>query len=170
MDTDSVNIRLATGEEFDAIWPLISEAVGAGDTYPFDPHMTKDEGRRVWMELPQATFVARHAGKILGTYYLKPNQPGLGGHVCNAGYIVAKAARGRGLGRALCRHSLVTARDLGYQAMQFNLVVASNTVALQLWQECGFAIVGRLPKAFRHQRLGLVDAFVMYQWLDAEDV
>jgi RimJ/RimL family protein N-acetyltransferase len=37
--------------------------------------------------------------------------------------------------------------------MQFNFVVSTNTAAVALWQKLGFAIVGTLPKAFRHQRL-----------------
>ena len=49
--------------------------------------------------------------------------------------------------------------------MQFNSVVASNTVAVVLWQKLGFAIVGTLPKAYRHARLGLVDCHVMFRSL-----
>ena len=33
----------------------------------------------------------------------------------------------------------------------------------------GFSIVGTLPKAFRHKRLGYVDAYVMYQLLQDPD-
>lgn len=169
VDTVSINIRPATFGEFDAIWPLIAEAVNAADTYPFDPRMNKDEAFTAWMETPHATYVAEADGEVLGTYYLKPNQPALGAHVCNAGYIVARAARGQGLGRAMCKHSLEAARVLGYQAMQYNLVVATNTVAVKLWQECGFSIIGLLPKAFRHRHLGLVDAYVMYQWIGEDE-
>ena len=52
-------------------------------------------------------------GRLAGTYLLKPNQPGLGSHVANCGYMVASWARGRGLGEALCRHSLDAARGPG---------------------------------------------------------
>lgn len=65
----------------------------------------------------------------------------------------------------MCRFSLEEARLLGFKAMQFNIVVSTNEVAVRLWQKCGFEIIGRLPKVFQHQSLGLVDAFVMYQWL-----
>ena len=50
--------------------------------------------------------------------------------------------------------------------MQFNFVVSTNTAAVALWQKLGFAIVGTLPKAFRHQSLGYVDAYVMHRFLD----
>ena len=49
--------------------------------------------------------------------------------------------------------------------MQFNLVVSSNERAVRLWQRLGFAIVGTLPGAFLHPRLGEVDAFVLFKRL-----
>jgi ribosomal protein S18 acetylase RimI-like enzyme len=56
---------------------------------------------------------------------------------------------------------------MGYLAMQFNLVVSSNEVAVRLWQKLGFRIIGTLPGAFRHSQLGFVDAYVMYKHLAA---
>lgn len=107
-------------------------------------------------------------GTILGTYVLKPNQPGLGSHVCNCGYVVAPAGRGRGIGAALCEHSQGAARALGFRSMQFNFVVSTNTGAVHLWQKMGFQIVGTLPGAFRHKDKvqGEVDAYVMFKRLD----
>jgi ribosomal protein S18 acetylase RimI-like enzyme len=67
--------------------------------------------------------------------------------------------------RAMCAHSLAQARARGFRAMQFNLVVSSNERAVALWQSFGFEIVGRLPAAFEHPRLGPVDAVVMYRML-----
>jgi len=49
--------------------------------------------------------------------------------------------------------------------MQFNFVISTNERAVRLWQACGFAIVGRLPGAFSHPRLGFVDALVMFRAL-----
>jgi ribosomal protein S18 acetylase RimI-like enzyme len=65
----------------------------------------------------------------------------------------------------MCEHSQEIARQLGYKAMQFNIVVSTNETAVNLWTKLGFDTVGRLPKAFRHRTLGYVDAFVMYKWL-----
>ena len=49
--------------------------------------------------------------------------------------------------------------------MQFNLVAASNERAVRPRQRMGFAVVGMLPKAFRHQCLGLIDALVVFKTL-----
>lgn len=156
-------IRPATDADWSAIWPVLKEAFATGDTYPFPPEIAEADARYAWMEVPQATYVAVEEGIILGTYYIKPNQPGLGAHICNAGYIVSKAARNRGLGRALCAHSLDEARRLGFRGIQFNLVVATNEGALRLWKRMGFTVVGTVPGAFDHRELGYVDAHILYQ-------
>ena len=164
-----VEIKLARDEQFEAIWSIIHEILKKGDTYPFAPGTTREEAFQIWMKNPVATYVAYYDGEMAGTYYIKPNQPGLGSHVCNAGYMVASRARGKGIGRAMCRHSLDEARKLGFSAMQYNLVVCTNRGAVKLWQDLGFKIIGKLPRAFHHSKEGLVDAFVMYQWLGEED-
>ena len=72
--------------------------------------------------------------------------------------------RGKGLGRLMCEHSLNVAREFGFKAMQYNFVVSTNQVAIELWKKCGFEIVGTLHNAFIHPGKGFVDAYVMYQW------
>jgi len=158
-------IRDAVPGDFERLWPIVRDIAAAGETYAYPLDLGKDEARRLWMEAPRRTCVAEEDGRILGGYYLKTNQAGPGAHVCNCGYVVAPGARGRGLATAMCEHSQALARSLGYRAMQFNFVAASNEGAVRLWTKLGFATVGRLPRAFRHPRLGLVDALVMYKWL-----
>ena len=160
-----MQIREATTADFVQIWPIFGDIVAAGDTYGYATDTDQEQAEHLWMTLPVKTFVAEENGEILGTYYLKTNQAGPGQHVCNCGYMVSAAARGRGLATRMCEHSQDTARKLGYQAMQFNFVASSNSGAVRLWQKLGYDIVGRLPKAFNHPSLGMVDAFVMYKWL-----
>jgi|TARA_Y100001951_G_scaffold60255_1_gene47938 RimJ/RimL family protein N-acetyltransferase len=160
-----LRIRPLEAADFDQVWPIIRDVVQAQETYAFDPDMDRETAWKTWVELPRATFVVEQDGQILGTYYIKANAAGPGDHVCNCGYMTAAAARGKGVASAMCRHSLQVGRELGFSAMQFNSVVASNTVAVALWQKLGFAIVGTLPKAYRHARLGLVDCHVMFRSL-----
>ena len=100
-----------------------------------------------------------------GTYFLRANHEGGGAHVANCGYVTATWATGRGVARVMCAHSLEHAKALGFRAMQFNFVVSTNTAAVRAWERCGFAVVGRLPEAYRHRELGLVDALVMFRVL-----
>lgn len=162
---DTVRICRAHPGDFDAIWPILRDVIRAGDAYALDPAMPRDEARAYWMDNPRATFVAWQGGRAVGTYYIRTNQPGGGAHVCNCGYMVAAGARGRGIAARMCAHSQGQAREMGYLAMQFNFVVASNAGAVALWRRLGFVEVGRLPGAFAHPRGGLTDALVMHKWL-----
>jgi ribosomal protein S18 acetylase RimI-like enzyme len=161
-------IRPFQAADWAELWPILKATFESGDSYAFAPDSTEAEIRRAWIDLPQATYVAvSKEGHVVGTYTLKPNQPGLGGHVCNCGYVVAEAARGRGIAARMCEHSQAEARAAGFRAMQFNLVVSTNESAVRLWRRLGFEIVGALPGAFRHRVLGDVDAYVMFKTLAA---
>jgi ribosomal protein S18 acetylase RimI-like enzyme len=145
--------------------PASQAVVVAHETYAYDPALTREQALHLWLEYPLHTLIAEEDGVLLGSYYLKANAAGPGSHVSNCGYMVTPAARGRGVARLMCEHSQQLARDSGFQAMQFNSVVATNEVAVALWQKLGFEVVGRLPRAYRHAQLGLVDCLVMYKWL-----
>lgn len=161
-----LRIRPALPEDFHRLWPIFREIAAAGETYAYSRDTTREEAFHLWMEVPRKTYVIEQDGEIAGSYYLKTNYAGPGDHVCNCGYMVAATARGRGLATAMCGHSQEIARALGYKAMQFNFVATSNEGAVRLWSKLGFAIVGRVPNAFRHPSRGYVDALVMYKWLD----
>ena len=159
-------IRPARAADADALWHIFREVVAGGDTYVFDDDTPREFADAYWFGPGVSTWVAVDGERVLGVYKIVANQRGRGAHVANASYMVDAAARGRGLGEALGRHSLEQARALGYAAMQFNFVVSTNTGAVRLWQRLGFAIAGTLPGAFRHAQLGMVDAYVMYRLLD----
>ena len=159
-------IRLFENVDWASTWQVLEPVFRAGETYAFSPDISEAAARRVWIKSPLATFVVVNGSdKVLGTYFLKPNQPALGAHVCNCGYIVSTAARRRGIASAMCIHSQQEAVARGFSAMQYNLVVSTNEGAVRLWLKHGFHIVGTLPEAFNHPCLGLVDAYVMYKLL-----
>jgi ribosomal protein S18 acetylase RimI-like enzyme len=161
-----VSIRRFEPADWPQLWPLLRATFEAGDTYAYAPDSGEADIRRIWTEAPAATFVAcAPEGQLVGTYFIKANQPGLGSHVCNCGYVVAPAAQGRGIAAAMCEHSQREAVAMGFRAMQFNLVVSTNERAVRLWQRLGFAVVGTLPRAFHHRQLGYVDALVFYKEL-----
>jgi len=164
-----MTIRPAQESDVDAIWEIFHAVVASGDTYVFAPDMPREEAMAYWFRADTHTYVAENNGGIVGTYVVKPNQPALGSHVANAAFMVSPSARGLGVGKHMGEHCLEEARRLGFRAMQFNFVVSTNEPAVRLWQQLGFTIVGTLPGAFRHVRLGFVDAFVMFQTL-APDV
>lgn len=160
-------IRLFKPSDWPTLWPILHSIFSEGDTYTYPPDSSEDEVFAAWITAPGATFLAcDESGQVLGSYYIKPNQPGNASHVCNCGYVVSEKARGRGIASLMCEHSQVVAMDLGFLAMQFNFVVSTNRGAIRLWKKLGYDIVGTLPRAFRHPKHGLVDAHVMYKWLE----
>jgi L-amino acid N-acyltransferase YncA len=156
-------IRPGVEGDADAIWTILEPVVRAGETYAFPRDWNRVDAMAYWHSPGHDVFIAEDAGVVAGTYYLRANQRGGGAHVANCGYVTAAGATGRGIARAMCRHSLVLAQARGFRAMQFNFVVATNQRAVVLWTKLGFAIVGTLPAAFQHPKLGLVDVYVMYR-------
>jgi ribosomal protein S18 acetylase RimI-like enzyme len=165
VEIERLIIRPATRADEDDIWQLFHSIVVKGEEFAFDPHLSKEEGTHFWCRLPEATFVAEENGVFLGSYYLRPNHHGPGGHVCNAGYMVCEDARGKGVATQMCHHSEEEARRRGYRAMVFNVVVSANQPAVHLWKKLGFSIVGEIPDAFQHPREGLVSTYVMHKYL-----
>ncbi|ANM32110.1 acetyltransferase [Acidobacteria bacterium Mor1] len=167
-----MRIRAYEPRDWPGVWAVLEPVFRAGQTYAVPTDISEADAREMWVEQPRFVFVAEEPGEdpdreqgILGTYFIKTNQAGPGDHVCNCGYVVSERARGRGLASAMCVHSQAEARRAGYRGMQYNLVVATNTGAVRLWQKNGFDIVGTLPGAFRHPTEGFVDAHVMFKLL-----
>ncbi len=162
----NLTIEAAAIEDFPMIWEIFRLIVQSGDTVSFSPDTTIEEAKKYWMSDGMHTYKAVLDDKIVGTYVLKPNFPGLGSHVANGGYMVHPEYQGKKIGTQMTIHSLEEARRLGFKAMQYNLVVSTNIPAVKLYQKMGFKIVGTLPKAFNHMQLGYVDAYVMHRFLE----
>ena len=161
--TSVMEIREATDADWPLVWPVFEATVQAGETYAFDPDMPEDVARSIWMERPPGhTVVAVADGELLGTAKMGPNRGGRGAHVGTASFMVAPAARGRGVGRALATYVVDWHRREGYRAIQFNAVVETNTAAVALWRSLGFTIVGTVPEAFDHPEHGYVGLHVMH--------
>ena len=161
-----------TEDDWPQVWPFFDEIVRAGETYAYPPDLTSDQARELWtMRPPGQTVVLEDrlpgvGASILGSATMGPNRPGRGSHVGTASFMVASAARGRGVGRLLGDYVVRWHRDHGFRAIQFNAVVETNTAAVHLWQELGFRIVGTVPAAFDSATHGLVGLHVMHLALD----
>jgi L-amino acid N-acyltransferase YncA len=157
-------IRPATPGDWPAIWSILEPVFRAGETYSLPRDISEEAAKSFWQGSDRTVFVADDGG-VLGTAFVHPNQQGGGAHVANCAFATADAARGRGVARAMCAHSIDYCRSVGFKAIQFNFVVSTNEAAVHLWHSFGFDVLARLPKAFDHPRHGLVDALVMWKTL-----
>ena len=160
-----IEIRKYTEADKEQIWAIIKFVIAAGDSFTLSPDSKREEMLADWCSVEKQTYVAVSGDKFVATFYIKPNQPGLGSHVANGSYMVAPEARRTGIGRKIGEFSIAEAKRLGYHAMQFNFVVKSNEKAVRLWQSLGFEIIGEIPEAFRHIENGLTNALIMYRKL-----
>jgi len=161
--SSTLHIRKAKVSDWEAIWPFFYTIIQTGDTYVFPPDFTESEAKAYWFHVGTQCYVALWDNAVAGTYILKPNQIGLGSHISNGSYMVHPRFQGLGLGRAMGEHSIVEAKNLGFQAIQFNMVVSTNAVAVKLWESLGFQRIGIVPKGFKHLSLGYVDAYIMFR-------
>ncbi|WP_237771569.1 GNAT family N-acetyltransferase [Kribbella sp. ALI-6-A] len=166
--TTTIRVRDARAEDWPSILPFFREIVDAGETYAYDPALTDEQARDLWMSPSSAvnsrTSVAIDAeGTIVGSANMYPNRPGPGSHVASASFMVASSARGKGVGRTLCADMITWATEQGFRAIQFNAVVETNSAAVHLWQSLGFGIVGTVPEAFHHPTHGYVGLHVMHR-------
>jgi ribosomal protein S18 acetylase RimI-like enzyme len=161
----SLAIRKAASKDAKRIWAIIEPIIREGSTYVFASDSSETKMLDYWMAADKQTYVAEVEGEIVGTFYLKANQPDRGSHVVNAGYMVSPQAAGQGIGKAMAEFSFVEAKRLGFNAMQFNYVVKTNTVAVNLWKKLGFQVVGEIPEAFDHPVFGLTNVYVLHRKL-----
>jgi GNAT superfamily N-acetyltransferase len=156
-------------KDFEKVWDIFRHVIQTGDTYVFDPNTPREDLHQHWFADYMDTFVAvDEDDNILGTYIIKPNQIDLGNHIGNCGYMVNPNYHNKGIGKLLCAHSIEFAKQKGYLGIQFNIVVSTNTHAVDLWQKFGFEIIGTTPNGFRHKKLGLVDTYIMYKDLETK--
>lgn len=160
-----LEIRKYKKEDKEQVWKIIEYVISKGDSFTYDPETSREDALKDWCSSEKEVFVVVEDGKILGTYYVKPNQIGLGRHIANGSYMVSPDARRKGIGRAMGEHSLKVAKDLGFYAMQFNFVVKSNEKAVNLWKSLGFEIIGEIPEVYRHKENGLTNAYIMFRKL-----
>lgn len=160
-------IRVATREDWPAIWAFVRGIVAAGETFTYDQDLDESRVRALWLlDPPGRTVVAvGQGGTVVGSAKMYPNHGGPGAHVASASFMVDPAHWDEGAGRAMVEHALDWARGQGYRAMQFNAVAESNPRAVALYSSLGFEVLATIPEGFRHPTQGYVGLHVMHRRL-----
>jgi GNAT superfamily N-acetyltransferase len=144
--TADIEIRPFAPEDEPAFFGAFEQIVNDGEGFPLAPPLTRQAWREYWFGPASSVWTVQIDGEVAGGYYLKPNFVGRAAHIANAGYFLRAAHRGHGVGRHMVVHSLGEARRLDFDAMQFNLVFASNP-ARRMYKELGFREIGVIPDA-----------------------
>ncbi|MFI7533669.1 GNAT family N-acetyltransferase [Streptosporangium sp. NPDC049376] len=156
-------IREAREEDWPRIWPIVHDVVTAQETFTYDPAMSENDARKLWLlPAPARVVVAVDGDLVLGTANMYANRPGPGDHIASGSLMVAGEARGLGVGRALVTDMITWARQQGFAAIQFNAVADSNRSAIHLYESLGFTTLGTAPGAFRHPTEGHVGLRIMW--------
>jgi ribosomal protein S18 acetylase RimI-like enzyme len=158
-------IRPAENTDLEAVWQMWKVIMEQKIYFAYDENFSRTEIEKSWVNLNNHVFVATKGEEIVGAYIFKANQPGYGGHIANAAYMVKNGNRGQRIGHQLCEHSIKTTKAAGFRAMQFNLVVSTNKSAVKTWLDYGFEIIGTIPEGFYHFEQGYVDAYIFYRKL-----
>lgn len=158
-DGSEVELGPIRDAEHSQLFSIFAEVVESNAGYPHSPPLTKNTYDATFVDPVRIVVVARAIGRVIGAYYLKPNAPGRGAHIANAGYLVAREERSRGIGRLLVSDSIDRAPLLGFDAIQFNLVFASNP-ARRLYEELGWRQIGRVPRAINGEDAIIYHRFV----------
>jgi ribosomal protein S18 acetylase RimI-like enzyme len=148
---------------------ILNQIIDEGVAFPWDEPFDERAFNAKYGRPGEAVWCAvDEQDRVLGFVHIKPNNDGRCSHVANCGYSVRRDARGGGVGRLLVEKSLEAARAMGFRAMQYNAVVATNERAIALYRSLGFKIIGTVPDGFR---LGTpedpryIDMHIMYRTL-----
>lgn len=163
--SNDFTVRLIENSDHDRLWEIIEAVIRGGETYVFNPDSSREKMLAYWLAPEKKSYVVEQGSEIVGTFTLRPNMPDRGSHIANASYMVHPKHSGKGIGEFMGRYSIEEAMRLGYEAMQFNIVIKSNGPAVNLWKKIGFRIIGEIPNAFKHPKLGPTNAYVMYREL-----
>ncbi len=145
---------------------IFQEVVDAGSQFPYEDSSFEGFHRQFFQPVGQVYVCHTLGGKVIGGFYLRPNFPGRSSHIANAAYMIKEEYRGKGIGSLLIQASLHFAKDLGFQAMQFNMVLSNNRLAIKLYENLGFNSIGTIPQAFRNPDASFQDGYVMHRKLD----
>lgn len=150
----------------EGLYEIFQEVVDSGSQFPYECSSIEEFHRQFFTPQGQVYVCRSLSGEVVGGFYLKANYSGRSSHIANAAYMIRNSYRGKGIGSLLIKASLHLAKDRGLLAMQFNMVLSQNKLAVKLYERLGFNVVGILPQAVRNPDGSFQYGYVMHRKLD----
>jgi ribosomal protein S18 acetylase RimI-like enzyme len=159
------------GDDLAGLVTLLQDAVDGGASIGFLPPLSSAEAQEYWQgvvaalqEHSRVVLVAREGQSVVGTVQVDLAQPANGAHRAEVlKLMVHRAARRRGLGRAL----LAAAEDAAREAGRSLLVLDTRTgdAAEQLYRTHGYTAAGVIPSYARGADGALHPTVIFYKQL-----
>lgn len=147
----------------DGLYEIFQDVVNSGTQFPYECSSTQEFHRQFFNPQGQVFVCRSQTDEVIGGFYMKSNFCGRSNHIANAAYMMRDTYRGKGIGSLLVKASLHLAKDLGFNAMQFNMVLSQNTTAIKLYQKIGFKIIGTIPQGVRNPDGSYQDGYIMHR-------
>lgn len=158
-------LEIFTQADQAGLYQIFKEVVDSYSKFPYECSSIEEFQQQFFDPHGQVYVCHSFDGDVIGGFYLKANFPGRSDHIANAAYMISNTYRGKGIGSLLIKASLHFAKVLGFKAMQFNMVLSENNIAVELYKKMGFNIVGTIPQAVRNQDGCYQDGYIMYRTL-----
>lgn len=159
-------LSLFKQEDETSLYEIFRKVVDAGCEFPYESSSIQEFYRQFFAPESKVYVCRTLNGKVVGGFFVRPNFSGRCNHIANAAYMIKDSYRGQGIGTLLVNASLEIAKSLGFQAMQFNMVLSQNVTALQLYDKLGFKIAGTIPKAVRNPDGSYQDGYILFRTLN----
>jgi GNAT superfamily N-acetyltransferase len=103
---------------------LLNLIIQEGSSYPQCEPLDLGGFQHYW--LSYRAYCVWVENSLVAAFFLRPNHPGRCSHIANGGFIVHPNWRSLGLGRFMGEAALEIAAKLGFQAIQFNLILPAT--------------------------------------------
>lgn len=164
---DGFTLRPFNQKDEKSLHNIFQEIVDTGNQFPYACNSIQ-EFHRQFLNPQSSVYVCESTSQeVVGGFYIRSNFSGRSNHIANAAYMVKSNYRGQGIGTFLINASLEIAKNLGFEAMQFNMVLSQNIKAVKLYEKLGFDIIGTIPKAIRNSDGTYQDGYIFHRKLDS---
>lgn len=159
-----ISMSLFDEEDENSLYEIFREVVDSGAEFPYESNSIQEFHRHFFSPQSQV-YVCRSDNEVVGGFFIRPNFSGRCDHIANAAYMIKNSYRGQGIGTLLINASLEIARNLGFKAMQFNMVLSQNIRAIKLYEKLKFKMIGVIPQAIRNSDGCYQDGYILYRKL-----